>query len=247
MPRPFICFIILAVAVSAGGLSATADKPVGQSDQTKDKLHANHVLKELLAGNERFIKGKSQHPHESAIWRSKIESEQHPKAVILGCADSRVPPEIVFDQGLGDLFVIRVAGNIVDNDVIASIEYAVDHLGVELVVVLGHTQCGAVTCAYDMHNHPEETDEIKSLLYRIRPALAGIDKDADRKSQIDEGIRRNVERSVRTLRQVPDLIKSLKEEHDLRVVGAVYDLHSGRVMLTKQLKDKAAEQVAAKR
>ena len=236
LARLLVCACLSVVTLPLAGQDPASE--------TTRKPRAQQILKDLLAGNERFVSGKSKHPHESAMWRSKIETGQHPKAVILGCADSRVPPEIIFDQGLGDLFVIRVAGNIVDNDVVASIEYAVDHLGTPLVVVLGHTHCGAVSAAYDMHNHPEETDEIKSLLYRIRPALTGLDKTSDRDVQLTEGVRRNVENSVRRLKQVPDLMKSLQEEHDLRVVGAVYNLHTGKVVLSKTLREQA---IAAKR
>ncbi|NND98646.1 MAG: carbonic anhydrase [Pirellulaceae bacterium] len=234
--------------------NAAADEPTKQpaaaiasKESAKKGPSAQKILNELLAGNERFVAGNSKHPHESATWRNKLEASQKPKAVILGCADSRVPPEIVFDQGLGDLFVIRVAGNIVDSDVIASVEYAVDHLDTPLVVVLGHTHCGAVTAAYDMHQHPRETDEIKSLLYRIKPSFYGVDKSADRETQINQGVHRNVERSVRRLKQVPDLMKSLIEEHDLRIVGAVYDLHTGKVDLTRKPKAKQAAAIAEKK
>ncbi|TWU65004.1 Carbonic anhydrase 2 [Crateriforma conspicua] len=194
---------------------------------------ADDVLKDLVEGNQRFVAGESRHPHESKNWRASLEASQSPKAVILGCADSRVPPEIILDQGLGDLFVVRVAGNVVDTDVTASIEYAVDHCGTNLVVVMGHTGCGAVTAAHQhLIRQVNETDEIETLLYRIEPALEKVDRSKALREQINEGVRHNVELSVRRLKEVPDLMKSLRHR-DLMIVGAVYDLHSGKVEFLK--------------
>src|SRR3954451_10886779 len=127
--------LFLAFGVAAWGQEAASG------------LSADQALSRLLAGNERFVAHKERHPDESAGRRRELVSGQHPFAVILGCSDSRVAPELLFDEGLGDLFVIRVAGNIVDDDILASIEYAVEHLGTKLVVVLGHEKCGAVSAA----------------------------------------------------------------------------------------------------
>ena len=163
--------------------------------------------------------------------RTSLEEAQHPWAVILGCADSRVCPELLFDQGLGDLFVIRVAGNIVDVDVAASIEYAVHHLHTMLVVVLGHSNCGAVTATLDhLTDSAAEPDDIVSLLYRIEPALEGVPEDLPRDKQISCAVRQNVLFSVQRLTQIPDLRRSIKRDN-LRIVGAVYDMHSGKVSL----------------
>ena len=119
-----------------------------------DPAHADQLIvppaeaiSRLKEGNERYTRGNPQHPHESSEERTQLAKSQHPFAVVLGCADSRVPPEIVFDQGLGDLFVLRVAGNVIDDHSLGSIEYAVDHLAVRLIVVLGHQRCGAVKAA----------------------------------------------------------------------------------------------------
>ncbi len=193
----------------------------------------DEAIQRLLEGNRRFAEAKASHPHESKDWRSSIEGAQHPWAVILGCADSRVCPELLFDQGLGDLFVIRVAGNIVDVDVAASIEYAVHHLHTKLVMVLGHSNCGAVTATLDhLTDSATEPEDIVSLLYRIEPALEGLAEDLPREERISVAVERNVRFSTQRLTQIPDLRKSMKRE-ELRIVGGVYDMHTGKVALLK--------------
>jgi carbonic anhydrase len=192
-------------------------------------VDATEALRRLQEGNARFAAGKSKHPHETSNWRQLLESGQHPFAVVLGCSDSRVPPELIFDQGFGDLFVIRVAGNIVDTEVTASIEYAIDHLETQLVVVMGHTQCGAVTAALEhLADADGEPAEVVSLLYLIEPAIMDIPKDLPRQQKIDKAVRRNVELAVRRLSRVPDLRRSLNAGK-IKIVGAVYDMHTGKI------------------
>ncbi len=202
---------------------------------------ADSAIQRLIRGNKRFAEGKARHPHESPNWRHSLESGQHPYAVILGCADSRVCPELLFDQGFGDLFVIRVAGNIIDVDVTASIEYAVDHLDSMLVVVLGHTHCGAVTATLD---HLAEADgepkEIVSLLHRIEPAIAGVPQGLAREDRINLAVEANVRYAVERLSAVPDMKKNVRRRN-VRIVGAVYDMHTGIVNMLD-----AADNVAAK-
>lgn len=193
----------------------------------------SEAMERLVQGNKRFVEGQPQHPHQARTWRDLIEKGQKPFAVVVGCSDSRVPPELVFDQGFGDLFVVRVAGNITEEDGIGSVEYAVDHLGARLVVILGHTSCGAVTAAMDHLSDPaEEPSEIVSLLYRIEPALAGLPKEASREAQLAEAVKRNVDLAVRRLSRVEDMRKSLKSGK-VKIVGAVYDMHSGKVNFLK--------------
>lgn len=125
-------------------------------------------MQKLIDGNKRYVEGKFIHPNQSAERRMELSKDQNPFAVILSCSDSRVPPEIIFDQGIGDLFIIRVAGNIISNEVLGSIEYAVEHLDVGLVVVLGHERCGVVSAAVaggEVHKH------ISSLVEAILPAV----------------------------------------------------------------------------
>ncbi|HID22608.1 MAG TPA: carbonic anhydrase [Planctomycetaceae bacterium] len=196
-------------------------------------LSAEEALKRLEEGNARFVADTPQHPHEARPWRSRLEKGQQPFAVILGCSDSRVPPELVFDQRFGDLFVVRVAGNVVDTDVTASIEYAVDHLGTRLILVLGHSHCGAVTAALDLLGDPDgEPAEIVSLLYRMEPAVMGLPKQLTREQRIEQAVSRNVQRSVQRLSRVPDLRRKMKAG-TIRIVGAVFDMHTGQVELVK--------------
>src|SRR5512135_1757612 len=134
-----------------------------------EKLTPDQALTQLLRGNERFVAGWPDHPNQSALRRREVsDSGQQPFAIILACADSRVPPEIIFDQGLGDVFVIRVAGNVLDDIILGTIEYAVEHMHTPLVMVLGHDKCGAVTAAVqgvEVRNH------IQALAEALRPAV----------------------------------------------------------------------------
>src|SRR6185295_16645104 len=138
--------------------------------------NADEALGRLKDGNERFANGKTRHAHESADWRKHLVGGQKPFATILGCSDSRVPIELVFDQGLGDLFVIRVAGNVVAPDVVGSLAYAIEHLQTPLVIVLGHQNCGAVTAAIEAMANPDmrEIPSIRNLLNLIEPGLRGL-------------------------------------------------------------------------
>jgi carbonic anhydrase len=209
--------------------TATADPGDPPGSQKAVTIDFEQALKRLREGNARFVARKSQHPHESPDWRVALEKGQHPFAVVLGCSDSRVPPELIFDQGFGDLFVIRLAGNVVDVDVIASIEYAVDHLDSPLIVVMGHSGCGAVTATLDHLADAEgEPAEVVSLLYRIEPAVIGIPADLPRQERLAQAIRRNVELAVRRLSRVPDVRRAVKSG-GIKIVGAVYDMHSGKV------------------
>lgn len=209
--------------------SATADPVDRPTSRTGNSVHAMQALQRLQDGNARFVAGTPQHPHETSGWRQALEKEQHPFAVVVGCSDSRVPPELLFDQGLGDLFVVRVAGNVVDTDVTASVEYAIDHLGTELIMVMGHSNCGAVTATLDhLANASGEPAEVVSLLYRIEPAIIGISDDLPRQKRIDQAVSANVKLAVRRLSRVPDLRRSL-EAGKVKIVGAVYDMHTGKV------------------
>src|SRR5262252_9569528 len=138
------------------------------AQEASPALSADEALKKLIAGNERYVRAKVNHPDESLARRKELTTGQHPFAVILGCADSRVSPELLFDEGLGDLFVIRVAGNIVDDAVLGSIEYAVEHLDTKLIVVLGHEKCGAVSAAVEGGDVP---GHLKALVAAIQASV----------------------------------------------------------------------------
>ncbi|MCS7179103.1 MAG: carbonic anhydrase [Anaerolineae bacterium] len=189
---------------------------------------AESSLQTLKEGNRRYVAGRPQHPHQDAARRKETLSHQRPFAVILGCADSRVPPEILFDQGVGDLFVVRTAGHVVDRAVLGSIEYAVEHLNVSLVVVLGHTRCGAVTAAVQSASarcasHP---GSIGHLVEAILPAVqqaAGLAGDP-----VAHAIDAHIRHTVETLAAVPALAERIRSGA-LRIVGARYDLETGKV------------------
>lgn len=226
MKKTIITAVQLVLVVSATAYCADHAKQKGAVD-------AREALKRLKDGNTRFVAGQPRHPHEAADWRHTLELGQHPFAVVLGCSDSRVPPELVFDQGFGDLFVIRVAGNVVDTDVTASIEYAVDHLDTQLVVVMGHSGCGAVTATLDHLANPDgEPAEVVSLLYRIEPAIIGLPSDVPRQERIDRAVARNVQLAAGRLSRVPDLRRSINAGR-IKVVGAVYDMRTGKVDFLK--------------
>ena len=182
------------------------------------------ALAQLIEGNRRFAEGKPQRPRQTITRREEIVGGQKPFAVVIGCSDSRVPPEILFDSGLGDLFVIRVAGNIVDKIVMGSIEYAVEHVGVRLVVVLGHSHCGAVTATVEGGEPP---GSIGALTEIIQPAVAAVDVHDD--AVVDKAAVINVQLMVGQLHDSDPILKKYVNEDNLKIVGAFYDLKSGRV------------------
>ncbi|HEY9906835.1 MAG TPA: carbonic anhydrase [Thermosynechococcaceae cyanobacterium] len=182
-------------------------------------------LKLLLAGNQRYISNQLLHQHQTGARIQEVALSQRPIACILGCADSRVPPEIIFDQGLGDLFVVRVAGNGLNDAVLGSIEFAAIELGVPLVLVLGHERCGAVTAAV---RQAQAFGHVSTLLQAIQPAIALVkDQPGD---PIDNAVRANVRRVVAEL-QVSQSIVDLVQQDKLKVVGARYDLDKGAIEL----------------
>jgi carbonic anhydrase len=189
------------------------------------------VLKELGEGNARFVSGKVKHPNASAARRTELAKGQHPKAAILGCADSRVPPELVFDEGLGDLFVVRVAGNVADPIDIASVEYSVEHLGVGVVVVLGHHSCGAVKATVDSGGKAE--GNLGALVAEIEPAVEQAKAAPGKEGLVDDSVHANAKRTAQALVERSPVLKKAVEEKKLRIVSAVYDLASGKVEFEK--------------
>lgn len=216
---------------SQADAKSTGEKNTGSKNADQGQpISAEQALEILKAGNERFIKGTPKHPHEGKRWREKLAAGQHPIATVLGCSDSRVTPELIFDEGLGDLFVIRVAGNIVDEDVTASIEYAVEHLDTHLIVVLGHENCGAVTAALK-HVDDDEPRELESLVQRLHDTICTHhdgEPDVDENTDIATAVCKNVLCAERQLKSCDDLCECMKR-HKVKVVGAIYDLDTGRV------------------
>ena len=193
------------------------------------------ALKRLREGNRRFASGgRSLDTLMSQRHRGDLAGGQEPFAIVLGCSDSRVPAEIVFDQGLGDLFVIRVAGNIVAPSQVGSVEFAAERFGTRLVVVLGHSMCGAVLATLDELRRPSEgqTPSLRSIVGRVRPAVEGLLASTPRLDEatlVHEAVRANIRASVDQLRHGSPLLEQLAERDGLLVVGAEYSLETGMV------------------
>lgn len=211
---------ILAALLALAGCTA-AERPITTS---------NDAIASLKAGNERFASGVPRHPHEDAARRLETaRNGQHPFAAVVGCSDSRVPVEIVLDQGLGDLFVIRIAGNVIATDETGSIEYVVEHLGIPLVVVLGHADCGAVTAVVE---GSIEHGSIPDLVSHIAPAVEKVRRahpNMAKKGIIPLAIEQNVWHSIEDLVQHSEEVRDRIARGSLEVVGAVYDVSTAKV------------------
>jgi carbonic anhydrase len=198
-------------------------------------ISAFEALERLREGNRRFVAGdRSIDVLMDEGRRSALVSGQRPLAAILGCSDSRVPVEVVFDQGFGDLFVIRVAGNVVAPSQIGSVEFAVERLGTRLVVVLGHTRCSAVRATLEdlQQAAANRSWNMNSIVSRIRPSVEGLlatDLKNDPERLIDQAVRANVRASVNQLRHGSDVLERLVRRDGLRVIGAEYALETGVV------------------
>ena len=210
-------FVIIRILVGAAlcGVAASAQDAAPS---------AAAVLRELQAGNDHHVAKKYQHPHQSAERQRELSSGQQPHAIVLSCADSRVAPEIILDQGLGDLFDVRVAGNVASDPELASIEYAAEHLHSPLLVVMGHQKCGAVTAAAESG---EAEGHLPSLLNLIKPAVASAKGQPG--DLIENAVRINVENVVRQVRGSKPVLAPLVDRGVLTVVGAVYSLDTGKV------------------
>jgi len=183
------------------------------------------AISKLKEGNGRYTSGNLQHPGQTAGRRMELATSQHPFAIIVSCSDSRVPPEIVFDQGLGDLFIVRVAGNVINEEGLGSIEYSVDHLGTRLILVLGHQSCGAIKAAREtIAAKGKAPGHIESLVMAIKPAVEATAKD-----DLDTTIKANVKRVVETLRSSTPILKAKVDSGDIRVIGGYYSLDTGAV------------------
>jgi carbonic anhydrase len=217
------------LAVGAGLLGAAA-APAAAAD------HPVHgpadALARLLAGNRRFRSGHARHPRQSPADLRELAAGQHPFAVTVGCADSRVPPELLFDQGLGDLFDNRVAGNIVDDLTLGSIEFAVEEFESPLIVVLGHERCGAITATIDaIETGGTAPGHIGVIVEALRPIVEPVlDRPGDR---VDNAVRANVRAQVAALPARSEIIAERVAAGHLWVVGARYDLDNGRVTLVR--------------
>ncbi|MFL1732078.1 carbonic anhydrase [Moraxella oculi] len=200
-------------------------------------VDAQTVLDMLKKGNERYVASLAS-TEPLRIPPPTLVKEQNPSAIILGCSDARVPVELIFDQGLGDLFVIRVAGNVVAPSQIGSIEFAADKFGTQLVVVLGHSHCGAVTACVEALMNPEQcySPNLQSIVDRIRPSVYNLheiatagDREIGMDEFIDRAVRANVRMSVSQLKHGSRILEDMVSAGRLMIVGAEYDVATGRV------------------
>jgi carbonic anhydrase len=248
MTKKFLTLLLITASLCVGNQFARAADPVHPDQPIVPPAEAMSRLKE---GNGRYTSGK-QHPHESseerayiaansyenagviflgmtaaeaAKRRAELTKSQHPFATIVSCSDSRVPPEIVFDQGLGDLFVLRVAGNVINDESLGSIEYSVDVVAVRLIVVLGHQRCGAVKAAKEtIAAKGKAPGHIQSLVTAIQPAV-----EATVHGDLETTVKANVKDVVQALRSSAPILKPKVDSGEVRIIGAYYSLDTGAV------------------
>jgi len=186
------------------------------------------TLRELMAGNKRYAAGRSQHPGQTKADRVRVARGQQPSVVVVGCSDSRVPPSIIFDQGLGFFFEIRTAGHVVDEVALGSIEYAVAHLGTQLVLVLGHTGCGAVTLALKGQKPKGNLATVAEALMDLADEVKGVTDDP-----VGAAVEVNVRNVMEHLTLEEPVTSELVRKNRVIVAGAVYDIVTGRVRFLK--------------
>lgn len=207
-------------------IGALVTSTILQAAAADDSISADAAWQKLKEGNTRYAAGQLAHPNQTAARREEVAKGQKPFAVVLACADSRVGPEVVFDQGLGDLFVVRVAGNIVDNAGLGSIEYAVEHLGASLVVVLGHEKCGAVAAAVGAGHVP---GHVHSIVKALEPAVTASKSQGG--DSVDNAVRSNVQLVTKQIAGAVPILSERAKSGRLKVLGARYDLDTGLVEL----------------
>jgi carbonic anhydrase len=190
---------------------------------------AGQALARLVAGNQRFVRGKARFPTAGKEVLAALAKGQRPYATIVGCSDSRVPPELLFDAGFGELFIVRVAGNVISHEVMGTLQYAAVHLRTPLFVVLGHEGCGAVQAALaTMFHGARERRRIATLLRGIIPGLKGMRPGRTTTARLNTAVEANVRWSIRQLEETPE-VRARRAEGAMELVGAVYELTTGRV------------------
>ncbi|MCS6929871.1 MAG: carbonic anhydrase [Saprospiraceae bacterium] len=219
---PLFLFVVVILIDS---VQCRFSRPVEKRPSTPEA-----ALAALLEGNQRFLAGALRHPHQTQRRVREVENAQHPFAVVVSCSDSRVPPEIIFDEGVGDLFVIRTAGNLLGNLELGSIEYAVEHLGCPLVVVLGHTECGAIKAFLsggECHGHIRDIIE---ALRQEKEEQQILQREGKNLNTCIEG---NVIHGVTQIRQQPVIMEKMKRK-EVNVVPMIYDVHTGKVSVINE-------------
>jgi carbonic anhydrase len=228
--RHFVQLTALAAGVA---ISPAAGAVAQAAELLSSAPTADEVLASMLEGNKRFVRGELAHPRRTPAEFAPLAEGQNPVAVVVGCADSRVAPELVFDQGVGDLFVVRIAGNVVSGagaSVKGSIEYAVAELHVPLVMVLGHSQCGAVEAAIKhIHSNDAVPGSIGELISTIKPAVTQVKGKPG--NLLENAIRANVDQGVERLKTLGPVLADAVKKGTVKIVGAIYDLRSGNVIV----------------
>lgn len=224
---------LLLVALAISIWACQPQSPI----QHLEEVPAENLLEILLQGNERFSEDHPIHPDQTLARLRDLSVGQHPVAAIVSCSDSRVPPELVFDQGLGDLFVIRNAGNIVGDYEIGSLEYAIEHLEVPLVIILGHTKCGAISAFVDHdHDHSHHySDYIQKIIDFIDAEEEEKALPRDLPDFYEKAIEANVMHGIHELKNKVPSVNQLIEAKKLRVVGAIYDVDTGKVSILEEI------------
>ncbi|GAB7039404.1 MULTISPECIES: carbonic anhydrase [Catenuloplanes] len=222
--------LLTAGGVAAGALAipaaASAAPPADPAPTTPTA-----AVRRLLAGNRRFTTGRARHPHQTIARLHEVAAGQHPWAVLLGCADSRVSPELLFDEGIGDLFDDRVAGNIVDDLLLGSMEYAVEEFAPPLILVLGHERCGAISATINAVNTGGSAPgHIASIVEALRPIVAPYASAPD---GVEQAVQANIRAQAAAILERSDIIRERVESGETAVVGARYDLDTGVVTLVR--------------
>ena len=216
------CLTVSGVAQQPSAPVTAHSQPATQPPESPEKIWS-----ELMQGNKRFVTGSLKSQAVVRL-RQSLTNSQHPKVMVLSCSDSRVPPELVFDQTLGDLFVVRAAGNIAGPLGLASLEYAFDHLGSTVLVVMGHTKCGAVTAACSGEKMP--TPNLQAMVDQINPAVMKAKRSATGDALIEAAVKENVHESAMDVLAHSDVLRTAKEQGRLTVIEAEYQLDSGAVI-----------------
>jgi carbonic anhydrase len=200
--------------------------------EEKKQVDTQSPFDKLKEGNERFVKGRPVHPDETLTRITELKKGQNPFAVVISCSDSRLPPELIFDQGLGDIFSIRTAGNVIGDYELGSIEYAIEHLHCKLIIVLGHENCGAIQ-AYAASENEKHHDHIQKLVDYIADEEEEQVIPDSLKSNIDVLVKANILHGVNLLKSSTPVLKEFVDRNEIKIIGAYYDLDSGEVVFDK--------------
>ncbi|MBZ5706004.1 MAG: carbonic anhydrase [Acidobacteriia bacterium] len=228
MRRAFSLFAVLILFLSFGMAQehATPATPVPRTNSAKETPSAEKIWADLMQGNKRFVASKTK-VREFGHLRSSLASGQHPRVIVLTCSDSRVPPELLFDKSLGDIFVVRSAGNVADAIGLGSIEYAVEHLGSSVLVVLGHEKCGAVTAACSGGKMP--SPNLQAIVDKINPAVIQASSYAKADALVEAAIEENIHQSAKDVLGNSEILRHALKEGKLTVIEAIYKLDTGEV------------------